>query len=80
MAHLTKTNNQLKAVMNKTKEMVVSKMTMTMGQLNKTETKMVQKIVEKQMRVALAMSKTEIQTLRVDKIVKYQMKELPKMT
>ena len=76
----SKTNNQLKAVMNKTKEMVVSKMTMTMGQLNKTETKMVQKIVEKQMRVALAMSKTEIQTLRVDKIVKYQMKELPKMT
>ena len=76
----SKTNNQLKAVMNKTQEMVVSKMTMTMGQLNKTETKMVQKIVEKQMRVALAMSKTEIQTLRVDKIVKYQMKEQLKMT
>ena len=76
----SKTNNQLKAVMNKTKAMVVSKMTMTMGELNKSETKVVQKIVEKQMRVAIAMSKTEIQTHRVDKIVKYQMREQPKMT
>ena len=66
----SKTNTQLKAVMNKSKQMMVKKVTMTMGELNKTETKIVQKIVEKQMRVAIARSMTEVQTVRMDQTVR----------
>ena len=66
----SKTNTQLKAVMNKSKQMMVKKVTMTMGQLTMPETKIVQRIVEKQMRVAIARSMTEVQTVRMDQTVR----------
>ena len=70
----SKMNNPLKAVMNKIKEMIVKTLTVRMGQLDKTETMMVQKIVEKQMRIAVGMSLMEIRASRLDKTNRLQTK------